>query len=209
VSVVDAWEPHAAEDPCDRPITAAYRLLYVSREAWDRDAEALGVRPRVGLQVHRRANLAAALDVLSRRAGAQASALEQQEQWSAFIALLFSAETPRHSPQLRRPDDARLERARDFIHAYALRGVTLANAACEAGLSVQHFAACFRAKYGMPAHRFQTLMRLDHARRLLARGMPVVDVATACGLTDQSHLTRHFTRHLGMTPGRYRPNARR
>ncbi|WP_372495847.1 hypothetical protein [Kitasatospora humi] len=33
-------------------------------------------------------------------------------------------------------------------------------------------------------------------------------MATAVGFYDQSHLTRHFRRHLGVPPGRYAPAAR-
>ena len=33
--------------------------------------------------------------------------------------------------------------------------------------------------------------------------MPAADVALAAGLTDQSHLTRAFTRRYGITPVRY------
>jgi AraC-like DNA-binding protein len=205
VSVVDAWEPHAAEDPCDRAVTAIYRLVYVPRAEWDRAAEQLGVGPRVGLQVLSRPSLASALGVLCRRARARASALEQQERWAVFTSLWFSCAGQSVEPlQHRQPAEARLDRARDYIEAHALAGVTLADAAREAGLSPQHFAACFRSRYGMPVHRFQILLRLDHARRLLGRGMPLVDVAAECGMSDQSHLTRHFKRYLGMTPGRYR-----
>jgi AraC-like DNA-binding protein len=102
------------------------------------------------------------------------------------------------------PRQADLDRAREFIRVHAPRGITLADAACEARMSPQHFATTFRARYGLPVHRFQTLMRLDHAKRLLAIGEAPIDVATACGLSDQSHLTRLFKRHLGLTPGRYR-----
>lgn len=31
ISIVDAWEPHAAEDPCDRTSVARYWMLCVSR----------------------------------------------------------------------------------------------------------------------------------------------------------------------------------
>jgi len=33
--------------------------------------------------------------------------------------------------------------------------------------------------------------------------MPAADVAATTGLTDQSHLTRAFTRRYGITPVRY------
>jgi AraC-like DNA-binding protein len=96
-----------------------------------------------------------------------------------------------------------LDRARDYLRAHALRGVSLAEVARECGASPQHLSACFRARFGVPVHRFQTLMRLDHARRLLARGQSPSEAALACGLSDQSHLTRHFRRYVGTTPGRY------
>ncbi len=42
------------------------------------------------------------------------------------------------------------------------------------------------------------------ARQLLAVGESVTDAAVAVGFFDQSHLTRHFRRIVGVTPGRYR-----
>jgi AraC-like DNA-binding protein len=34
-------------------------------------------------------------------------------------------------------------------------------------------------------------------------GIPAVRVAMETGFTDQSHLTRHFKRAFGVTPGQY------
>jgi AraC-like DNA-binding protein len=53
----------------------------------------------------------------------------------------------------------------------------------------------FRAAYGLPPHR--------SARRLLERGVAPGEVAQQTGFVDQSHLHRHFTRTLGITPGAY------
>ncbi|WP_405509499.1 helix-turn-helix domain-containing protein [Streptomyces cyaneofuscatus] len=41
---------------------------------------------------------------------------------------------------------------------------------------------------------------------LLLDGLRPAQVATAVGFHDQAHLNRHFTRHVGTTPGRYRRN---
>lgn len=37
----------------------------------------------------------------------------------------------------------------------------------------------------------------------------MADVAGATGFYDPAHLTRHFKRLVGVTPGRYRDNGRR
>ena len=204
VSIVDAWEPHAAEDPIDRGVAAHYRVLYVSQERWDQAAADLGQEPRVGIAVHRRAGIANVVAMLHARTERGASALEQDERFSVMMALLLKRRSRGGRQRELLPRQTDLDRAREFIRVHALAGVTLAAAAREAGMSPQHFATSFRARYGLPVHRFQTLMRLEHAKRLLAIGVAPIDVATACGLSDQSHLTRHFTWYLGLTPGRYR-----
>jgi AraC-like DNA-binding protein len=208
VSIVDAWEPHAAEDPVDRGTAAIYRVLYIPKERWDQAAADIGQPAGVGIVVHRRASIARAVTSMHIRAERGASALEEDERFSVMMAMLLGARRrgrPRRE-SLRRQAD--LDRAREFIRVHALRGVTLAEAAREAGLGARHFATVFRARYGLPVHQFQTLMRIDHARRLLALGVAPADVAAECGLSDQSHLTRHFRRYLGLTPGRYRALGR-
>jgi AraC-like DNA-binding protein len=44
---------------------------------------------------------------------------------------------------------------------------------------------------------------VDLARRLLLAGYPPARVASAAGFFDQAHLNRHFSRMLGITPGRF------
>nr|WP_310206490.1 helix-turn-helix domain-containing protein [Paenarthrobacter nitroguajacolicus] len=44
---------------------------------------------------------------------------------------------------------------------------------------------------------------MDRARRLLLDGRPAAEAAVEAGFHDQSHLTRHFRRVLGTTPGAF------
>jgi AraC-like DNA-binding protein len=52
-------------------------------------------------------------------------------------------------------------------------------------------------------------IRLWRAKDFLTHGMPAAEVAAATGLTDQSHLTRAFTRRYGITPVRYQKQVAR
>ncbi|MFI9384650.1 helix-turn-helix domain-containing protein [Kutzneria sp. NPDC052558] len=44
---------------------------------------------------------------------------------------------------------------------------------------------------------------MELARHLLLSGLPAGTVAVEVGFYDQSHLTRHFKRMLGVSPSRY------
>jgi AraC-like DNA-binding protein len=52
-------------------------------------------------------------------------------------------------------------------------------------------------------HAYLDQLRVRHARELLRNGIAPADVALRTGYADQSHLTRHFRRLVGVTPGQY------
>ncbi len=58
-------------------------------------------------------------------------------------------------------------------------------------------------EYGIAPHRYLTGRRLDRARHALLAGARAADVAVDVGFHDQAHLTRHFKRLLGVSPGAY------
>lgn len=53
------------------------------------------------------------------------------------------------------------------------------------------------------------MRRLDAVRRMLLTGTSLAHAATAAGFADQSHMTRHFSRAFGLTPGRWLQVANR
>jgi AraC-like DNA-binding protein len=81
--------------------------------------------------------------------------------------------------------------------------VTLGELAAVAGLSRFELVRRFREQIGIPPHAFQTNLRIEQARRLLAGGVAPAAVAATCGFADQPHLTRTFKRAVGVTPARY------
>jgi AraC-like DNA-binding protein len=66
----------------------------------------------------------------------------------------------------------------------------------------------FTAATGLPPHAWHLQRRVHHAKYLLADGAAIADVALATGFADQAHLTRHFSRLVGVSPARYAVDAR-
>jgi AraC-like DNA-binding protein len=85
--------------------------------------------------------------------------------------------------------------------------VTLQALSRSAGLSAFHLCRVFREAVGMTPHAYQTQVRVRHAKSLLRAGLPITLVAAEAGFYDQAHLTRHFKRIVGLTPGRYAKDA--
>jgi len=125
----------------------------------------------------------------------------------APLILRHAQDRPLARPPRREP--AAVARARDYLEANYTKNVSLAVLARVAGLSSYHLNRAFRAAYGLPPHAFQTQLRVARARKLLRLGWPPAAVATETGFTDQSHLHRHFTRVVGVTPGAFRHCGRK
>lgn len=78
-------------------------------------------------------------------------------------------------------------------------------------LSVSHFCRAFKETYGQTPHAHVMRLRLERAQHLmLTSDEPLSQIALACGLSDQAHLSKLFRRSLGESPSRWRRlNARR
>ncbi|MFE1775152.1 AraC family transcriptional regulator [Streptomyces sp. NPDC059008] len=92
---------------------------------------------------------------------------------------------------------------RELLDSRIPAGISLQEAAAVLHAHPTHLIRCFKQTYGLPPHAYLTGRRIDRARRLLLDGHRPAEVAPAVGFHDQAHLHRHFTRHVGTTPGRY------
>ena len=71
--------------------------------------------------------------------------------------------------------------------------------------STSHFTRAFKVSTGVPPHRWLLEMRVESARELLVQSeAPLAEIAYTCGFADQSHMSRVFSRVLGMSPGVWR-----
>lgn len=97
-----------------------------------------------------------------------------------------------------------LAQVREELHASFLRPPPLRELAARAGVHPDHLARAFRLSFGMPVGTYVRRLRLDWAAVRLESAEPISHIAFAAGFADQSHFTRAFRRHTGLTPGAYR-----
>ena len=130
-----------------------------------------------------------------------------------YVALAIHARivhTYRRFPAPPRPTRGRLapwqERyAKEMLGGDLERNVALSDLAVTCGMSLSHFSRAFKRSTGQPPHRWRTMQRVEHGKRLLAiSALPLADIALACGFADQSHFTRIFSQHVGCAPGAWR-----
>ncbi|MEU2775156.1 AraC family transcriptional regulator [Streptomyces sp. NPDC007162] len=108
----------------------------------------------------------------------------------------------------RRPDPALACTLRELLDERVTEGLALEEAARLLYAHPAHLVRAFSGAYGIAPHQYLMSRRVGRARRLLLDGVPPGETATATGFYDQAHLTRHFKRLVGVTPGRYRDSAR-
>ena len=97
-----------------------------------------------------------------------------------------------------------LRRALEAMRVRIEAPPSLEELAREAGLSPFHFQRMYRVSRGVtPAAEIEA-MRVGEAKRLIAAGVGLAEVAAACGFCHQSHFTRAFRAAVGTTPGAWR-----
>lgn len=127
----------------------------------------------------------------------------------ANLAMLHLARMRRaRSSAPRRPgklSKAELARVLEFVEARLDAPLSLTELGALTGMRPDLFARRFKAQMKMPPYRYVLERRIERARALLAHGRtPIAEVAFALGFSSQSHFTRAFVRHTGVTPAEWR-----
>jgi AraC family transcriptional regulator len=98
-----------------------------------------------------------------------------------------------------------LLRAQELVHARFREPLRAAVVAREVNVHPAHLARAFREHFSMPLGAYVRRLRLEWVAAELSGSVDsLASVALAAGFADQSHLTRAFKRHTGLTPDAYR-----
>jgi AraC family transcriptional regulator len=98
-----------------------------------------------------------------------------------------------------------MKRLNDYVLAHLGERILVADLAREVGMSIDRFAWTCKMQTGQSPHQYVLALRLQQARQLLRHSsVAIAEVASACGFSNQQHLTNAMHRHAGVTPARYR-----
>jgi len=205
--VMNPEEAHAGGPPAG--VSWTYRALYPSqdlmRQIMAEFPTGMPAMPWFAADVVRDPHVATRLRRFHELSESPGSNALQRETWLAE-GLVFLAD--RHAGFSRAPrapgcEPRAVQLARDYLHEHADENVTLRDLARHAGLTPYHLCRVFRQTTGMAPHSYQIQMRVRRAKNLLLAGYPIAQAAVEAGFWDQAHLTRHFKRIMGLSPGRY------
>jgi AraC family transcriptional regulator len=101
------------------------------------------------------------------------------------------------------------KRTKELLSANLAGAASLREIAAECQLSPDHLSRAFKISTGVTPHQWLQAHRVDSAKTMLVTTRPpFAEIAGTCGFSDQSHLSRVFSRHAGSSPGAWRRQRR-
>lgn len=97
---------------------------------------------------------------------------------------------------------SRFQQIIDYINEHLAEDLSLKRLSAIAGISPNYFANVFKQTVGIPPHKYVIQCRIERAKHLLvnSKELSVAEIALLTGFADQSHLSRHMRKALGVCP---------
>lgn len=93
----------------------------------------------------------------------------------------------------------------EYIQANLAENLSLADMAKVTSLSISYLTRLFKQSKGISLYQYVIQCRIARAKQLLKHEqLTIAEIATQVGFSDQSHLTYHFKRQVGVTPKAFR-----
>jgi AraC-like DNA-binding protein len=106
--------------------------------------------------------------------------------------------------------DWQVKKVKNFIRNNIHANLRIDEVAKLVHLSASYFSRSFKSTTGHAYSDFVVSTRIEMAKKLLlTTNKSISEIALACGLADQSHLTRVFSRIVGFPPNTWRRQLRR
>jgi AraC family transcriptional regulator len=125
------------------------------------------------------------------------------------LALEMIAATTRSIKTSEQTSPPWLSRALEMLQDNFAERLTVADIAMAVDVHPVHLAREFRRRYRCAIGEYVRELRVEFARRQISTSdAPLSEIALAAGFFDQSHFTRTFKLHTGLSPAAYRKTFR-
>ena len=104
---------------------------------------------------------------------------------------------------LKRINSYAVTRVREYLEQHFDEKIRLEDLAAFGRISPFYLTRIFQQEIGVPPYEYLVKLRLKHAQRFLKAGESIAGTAYRTGFSDQSHFSRFFKRHVGLTPGKF------
>jgi|HubBroStandDraft_1064217.scaffolds.fasta_scaffold28552_2 AraC family transcriptional regulator len=183
-----------------KALTGRFLAISVSRESF-RDAAAYAALPEVATSF-------TSSEIISTAQGLA----RQCERWEPSSPLLAEdlclellAKIARRVVAQRGKPPMWFKRAKELLHDQCADRVGIAEAAHALGVHPAHFSRSFRQFLRCTPGEYLTRCRLEKAVPMLREtNLPLAEAALQAGFFDQSHFSKVFKRHFGISPRSYR-----
>ncbi len=91
----------------------------------------------------------------------------------------------------------------NYLEENYTKTITLNDLSVLTGWSKYHLLRSFTKQKGISPYSYLETIRVNHAKKLLEKGIKPIEVTFLTGFSDQSHLTKFFKRLVGLTPKQY------
>lgn len=130
--------------------------------------------------------------------------LSRDAAWVAFadVVTVLAGGAPADGDR-RTLSDPRARRLVDYLHAHVGEDVSLDVLSSLAGLRRRQTIDLFKRQTGLPPHAYHIGLKVRLVQDRLREGHAPAAAAIEAGFADQSHMARHFTAVVGLTPAAY------
>lgn len=197
-------DSHCCAPVGDAPLD--YRAVNISKERMEQLWKEITGRPgspRFSNNVLKNCPLTEGVSALYRCVVERAPELEREEACYWLMEQLFLDYTVPSSDTPEKGGSPEIQALCRLIETRYHTNITLDEMAQAAHISKTGVLRLFTKEKGVTPYRYLQSVRIQHAKELLERQIPLHEAAYASGFSDQSHFTNYFKEFTGVTPGQY------
>ncbi len=133
----------------------------------------------------------------------ESSSIKLKSLYEEIIELLKTFSLDSGTERVDNEISSKINQAKLFIEDNCHLEISLKDMAEVACLSEFHFNRYFHKQFGLSPYAYYLVCKLKISQKILIKQKSVAGTAYDIGFFDQSHFTKLFKKHIGVTPGKY------